>query len=121
MDYNTLDKELIREIPELKLFYDEELELWDGEEPGQHIIFGNVLNPYLINLIETNKNQELIKRIFDFLEKMACSDNELVQEVLGCTVLERLGDDNMVLTKSKEYMGKETKIISSKIQKGLGR
>lgn len=34
MDYKTLDKELIKEIPEIKPFYDEELELWDGEEPG---------------------------------------------------------------------------------------
>lgn len=79
------------------------------------------MNPYLINLLETNENRELIKRIFDFLEKMACCDNILVHEVLGCTVLERLGDDNVVLTKSKEYMRKETKVISSEIQKGWRR
>lgn len=120
MDYNTLDIELIKEIPEIKQYYDEELESWD-EKPGQHNIFGNVLNPFLIELLRINKNSDLIKRIFYFLEKMAVCNDLLVREVLGCTVLERLGDDKVILQKAVKYMGEKTKKMSSEIELGWGR
>jgi|GEM_PF-780548 len=121
MNYSTVDIELIREIPEIKPFYDEELESWDEEIPGQHIIFGNVLDPYLINLLEINEDKELLGRIFDFLEKMATCSYVKVQDVLGATVLERLGDDKTILKKAQEYMGKETKKMSYEVEKGWGR
>ena len=83
MEYNNLDKELINDVPEIKWLYDEELKLWD-EDPGQHIIFGDVFNPYLINLLKSNENNSLIRKLFVFLEKMANCNDILVQEVLVC-------------------------------------
>ncbi|BCZ47995.1 hypothetical protein psyc5s11_40620 [Clostridium gelidum] len=111
-DFDTVVEELIKEIPEVKPFYDMVLKQWHGEEPGPHIIFEDVLNPYLVNLLKINEDRELIIRIFNFLEKMATNDEFLVQNsLLEFTVLERLSKDDTILAKSKEYMGKETKSV----------
>ncbi|MFW6377260.1 MAG: DUF7674 family protein [bacterium] len=120
MDYNNLSNCLLIEIPEIKEMYEEELKLWD-EYPGNHNIFGDVVNPYLIDLLNENNDKKLLKRIFSFLEKMANSKDVKVQEVLTVTVLERLGDDKKILSKSYEYMEKETKQFSVEVEKWLKR
>lgn len=121
MEYCNLSKELIICIPELRDMYEQELELWDGEDPGAHNIFGDILNPFLIEALHKNENEELLKKVFAFLERMATSNDSLVQEVLGCTVLERIGDDKAILKKAKKYMKEETNKISEEIEEGWGR
>lgn len=106
MNFDTVVKELIKEIPEIKPFYNSVLKQWHGEEPVPHIIFEDVLNPYLINLLKIDEDKELISRIFAFLEKMATCDYTKVQDVL-----KYLGYDKTILAKSQKYMGKETKKI----------
>ena len=121
MEYINLSKELIVCIPELSYIYEKELELWDGEDPGAHNIFGDVLNPFLIEALHKNVKEELLEKVFAFLERMAKSDDVLVQEVLGCTVLERIGDDKAILQKAKKYMKEETRRISEQIENGWGK
>jgi len=121
MEYCNLSKELIICIPELRDKYEQELELWDGEDPGAHNIFGDILNPFLIEALHKDADEELLKKVFLFLERMATSNDSLVQEVLGCTVLERIGDDKVILQKAKKYMQEETKKISEEIENGWGR
>lgn len=121
MEYCNLSKELIICILELRDMYEQELEIWDGEDPGAHNIFGDILNPFLIEALYKNSDIELLKKVFVFLESMATSNDLLVQEVLGCTVLERIGDDKIILKKAKKYMKKETKKISEEIENGWGR
>ena len=111
---------MLEVIPEIRPQYEKELEWWDEGLP--HIVFGDVLNPYIINLLKTDKKEEVLERIFDFLEHMANSNNIYVQEVLVTTVLERLGDEKAVLKKAKElYMGEQTKRLSDDIEKAIGR
>jgi hypothetical protein len=121
MTYETLVEELLRNIPEVKPMYDKEIEWWDGNGPGPHNIFGDVLNPYLINLLKQDEDIILLKKIFHLLESMAKSEDVLVQEVLECTILERLGDDRIILEKARKYMGKASQKMSNDIEKGLGR
>lgn len=121
MEYSNLSIELISHVPELRSNYEQELELWDGKDPGAHNIFGDVLNPFLLKLLDENNNKQLLSRIFAFLEKMAISQNKLVQEVLACTVLERIGDDKIILEKAEQFMGEATKKICIEINKGWGR
>ncbi len=121
MKYDELTNLLIKEIVELKSVYEQELEWWDGQSPGAHNIFGDVLNPYLIELLNENREKTKLKKIFKFLEEMANSEDELLKEVLACTVLERLGDDKAILEIAKRYMGESSRKISCEIEKGLGR
>lgn len=116
MKYCNLSKELIICIPELRTIYEQELELWDGEDPGAHNIFGDVLNPFLIEELHKDVKDELLEKVFEFLESMATSNDVLVQEVLGCTVLERIGDDKTILKKAEKYMKEETKKLVKKLK-----
>ena len=121
MNHKSLSNELIEFIPELENEYRKEIEYFDGKFPGNHIIFGNIVNPFLLNLLEEEKNKNLIKRFFTFFEKMADCQDENVQEVLVTTVLERLGDEKKKLNIAIEYMGQKTIKLSKKIEEGLGR
>lgn len=112
---------LLESIPEIKQLYNEEINWWDGEFPGLHNIFGNVLNPYLTKLLSEDENTELLKRIFDYIENMATSDDKYVHNVLDVTILEYLDDDKNIRETSLKYMGTNTKEISKKIDRRLGR
>lgn len=120
MKLYILHKKLVEATPELEQAYKEELEDWD-EFPGNHNIFGNVLNPFLVELLEQPNKENLKQRIFDFLELMALSEDVKVQEILIVTVLERLGDSEGVLREAKKYMGKMTIQFSEEVEKWLGR
>lgn len=118
---NNVVEMLLQSIPEIKQIYEDEIEWWDGEFPGLHNIFGDVLNPYLVDLLRNDKNEEILKRVFDFLEDMATCDDEYVKNVLMATVLEYLGDDRKILMASQKYMGSFTKKLSMEVESGLGR
>lgn len=113
--------ELVKQIPEIKNLLLEELNWWRGEEPGLHNIFGNVLNPFLVELLAKEGEEELKVRIFGFLEQMAISPDEYVENILAVTVLERLGDDKSILEEAYKYMGAQTRITSDQIEIGWGR
>ena len=121
MKYINLVEMLILKIPEIKNLYEKEINWWGDEEPGAHNIFGDIVNPYFLCLLKTEETQEHLKRVFDFLEEMAKSEDKLVQEVLNCTVLERLGDDKEILKRASKYMGQKTKNMSGNMEKGLRR
>lgn len=121
LNYETVDQELIKSLPEIREPYEEELKSWTGEEPGQHNIFGNVLNPFLLDLLQKDSNEGLIKRAFDFIEQMATSNDEKVSNVVQVTICEQLGDDKIILEKARKYMGQKTLELSKDAEKFLGR
>lgn len=120
MKWHVLHKKLVEAIPELEQAYKKEIEGWD-EFLGNHNIFGNVLNPFLVELLKQPNKENLKQRIFDFLELMVLSEDVKVQEVLSVTVLERLGDSEETLREAKKYMGKMTTQFSEEVEKWLGR
>jgi hypothetical protein len=121
MNYDTLIKEFMAEFPELEDLSKKELDYWKGEDPPVHVFFGNVFNPVIKRELITRKNKTLLKKMFNFLENMSTSQDELVQEVAGVSVLESLGDDNNILKKARSLMGNSTLKMSYEIEKGLGR
>ena len=121
MNYKTLVSQLIQAIPEIEPAYNDELTWWDDEQPGVHAIFGNVLNPLLIEKLTLREDKQLLERIFDFFELMASSRDEKVTEVLLCTVLERLGDDDLILKQAEPFMKDTTKKLCHDLEKELGR
>jgi hypothetical protein len=118
---NNLGDKLVEAIPELQPQYLAELEWWGEDKPGVHIIFGDILNPYLISIINTDYQEESLIRIFDFLEKLANHENKQIQEVVALTVCERLGDEPEILLKARQYMGTKTLEMSHEIERFWGR
>lgn len=128
LNYKNVVYEMRRLLPVLNTLYIKELnELW--EENGTippHVAFGNILNPYLINLLQinhelTDSEDKLLVIIFGFIEKMALSNDVDVRNVVSTTVMARLGDDTTVLTNALKYLGEQTKVLSKEIEASYGR
>jgi hypothetical protein len=119
--FDNLSEHLVTAIPELRSQYESELEWWGDEQPGAHIIFGDILNPYLISLLELGDQEDTIKRIFAFLEQLANHEDTQIQEVVTVTVCERLGDHRDLLAKARQYMGNTTIRFSHQIEEFWGR
>ena len=124
MNYETLNYELIKSIPELEKAAKKEFDRWkegEEEEPPQHVFFGYVLNPFLLEKLTTMENPDLLNRVFEFLETMALSGDEDVVGVLTATVLERIGDDKMLLERARPLMGENTLRMSHEVERSWGR
>ena len=109
MKYDDLYKVFKEEIPEgLSFFESKEKENMIDETDGKHIIFGMVIVPYILYVIQNKRMSEICK-IFSFLENMALCEDIKVNEVLDFTVLEQLADEGHdILEECKNYMGINT-------------
>lgn len=109
MNYDNLYKEFKTIIHEsIDFCNNKEYENHLDETDGIHIFFGMVIVPYFLYLID-NKEVEIIKKVSDFMEKMANCEEVKVQEVLNFTILEQLADEGHDrLEQFKKYMQKST-------------
>ena len=89
MTSRELNYMLIQWIPEIAEAYEKEIEWQEGDETGSHIIFGDVLVPYIIKLVEDQEG-EALKKIFDFIENLLSLDDEYAEEVVALSVIESL-------------------------------
>lgn len=109
MKYDELYKNFKERIPVDQAFFEaKEKENLIDETDGIHIIFGMVIVPYILYVVQNNKIIE-IKKVFSFLEDMAGCEDVKIKEVLDFTVLEQLADEGPdVLERCKRYMGENT-------------
>ena len=108
MKYDELYKTFKEEIPEGSSFFEvKEKENLIDETDGIHIVFGMVIVPYILNIVQNNKMLE-INKVFLFLENMAICEDIKIKEVLDFTVLEQLVDEGQdILVIKKEVFSKE--------------
>ena len=104
--YDSLIDDVCKEFSEVSELYD--LELHNDSidlNSGAHTVFSFCFVPVLKDAILNNNN--LAKRMFDYIEKMEKSEDNLVGEVAEFTVLEEILD-SFDLNAIKRYMGKFT-------------
>lgn len=89
MDSKKLNKMLIEKFPNLINKYKEDVEWQEGDDTGSHVVYGDVLAPYLIACIKQNNQSEVIK-ILSFLEQILKLNNKYSNEVIAFSVLERI-------------------------------
>ncbi len=114
--YSELNGELLRRFPELFSGYAELKAMWDGDEPGPHVLYGDVLVPWLATLLRSHGNEMAKVRVFAFLEELASSDAQDIRDLLGASVLEGLHAYADVLPEAREYMGQHTKSLDETIR-----
>lgn len=102
-------KLLKKKFQKAALFFEvKEKENLIDETDGIHIVFGMVIVPYILNIVQNNKMLE-INKVFLFLENMAICEDIKIKEVLDFTVLEQLVDEGQdILEQCKQYMKKNT-------------
>ena len=58
MDIKQLNQLLISKFPELEKEYHEEVDWQEGDETGSHVVYGDVLTPYIEKIIIQQNNAE---------------------------------------------------------------
>ena len=91
MQAKELNQLLINSFPELEAKFHEEVDWQDGYETGSFVVFEDVFMPFLEANVEMN-NEELIERIYSFIEALCDIDDEYVQNVLYVAILENIAD-----------------------------
>lgn len=114
--YDNLGEKLVEALPELRSAYEAELREWVSDKPGPHVIYGDVLNPHLLALLESGGSEETLCRIFAFLERLANHEDVHVQEVVAVTVVARLLGNKALLNRARQCMGAATLRISHEME-----
>jgi hypothetical protein len=105
LDFDDLSMRLLQEFPELRPRYEEELNWWGSEKPGQHIVYGDIFTPFLVALLESGKDRHGIERAFALIEALLNSDDVRVQEVAVVTILEYLQGKQDLLKLAEPFLG----------------
>ena len=83
MTSKELNKKLIALLPEIKELYDEEVSWQEGDDTGSHVVFSDVLVPYILN-----GTDDIKRRCFDTVESILLLNDEYASEVITLSVLE---------------------------------
>ena len=89
MTSRELNLKLTEALPEIKNVYNDETSWQEGDETGSHMVYADVLVPYIKEQIAT-KNRLLLIKIFDFIELLITTNDEYANEVVELSVLESL-------------------------------
>ena len=106
MTRKELNLFLIRILPGIKESYIDEISWQDGHDTGSHIVFEDILCPYIIR--NTGNEQEL-KNCFSAIETILLLHDEYADEVILLSVLDDLLSEPEVIIKSLKHMGNETR------------
>jgi hypothetical protein len=118
--YDKLNQELLTRVPHVVPEYLAIKKRWDGKEPGPHIVYGDALTPFLIDLLEATGREAELQSIFELLEELANQEDPKVQEVVATSVLERLNDKAEWRTRARQFMGPTTLQFSRDIEEAWG-
>ncbi|MCL2610520.1 MAG: hypothetical protein FWE02_02470 [Defluviitaleaceae bacterium] len=89
MENKKLNRMIPIHFPNLESTYFEEISWQEGENTGSHVIYGDVLTPYIVECIE-NKNENEIKKIFDFIEEILSFNDKYAEEVVTLSIFESI-------------------------------
>ena len=120
MDAKYLNQLLIMKFPNLQESYEEEVSWQEGDSTGSHIVYGDVLTPYLMECVEKNYTEE-VKKIFNFLEEILLLKNKYSDEVIAFSVLEgifHLLNENSLLQK---LLGGKTRGVFEELVQNFNR
>lgn len=114
LQYEGVDKALLAALPELGDRYAAEA-AWHakvGGHPEQYDVIEGMLEPFLNELLDSDKDTALIRRVFEFFEDMARSPNIEVVNLLQVGIFESLVGEPSRLRAAWKYMGAETRKIA---------
>ena len=110
MKYELLYADFKKIFPEDKAYFNavETTEHIDGDD-GMHVLFGMVVAPFIVKLVDGHADSKL-QKAFDFFEKMEQTKDPMICEVLEFTILEDfISRGKEFVDQCKAYMGPETK------------
>ena len=121
MKYGDMNHIIYSQFPSLKAVIDAEMDTFECYKPGANVLYGNVLNPYITELLRASDESDEIIKVFNFYEELALSDDEEVRNLLQVTLLEYLWDEPEIFRRAEKYMLPETKKVNNLINEYLNK
>lgn len=95
MTSKELNLKLITHLPELDYNYHQETSWQDGDETGSHVVYADVLVPFIKEQM-LSENKAYLTKIFEYIEILLETEDEYASEVVSLSVLESLLFDEEV-------------------------
>lgn len=114
MTYHELNDFLSLRFSYLNSDIEDQKSIFNGFPPT-HVLYANVLNPHVVNLLNNNENSVELKKIFEFYEELAQSEDQEVRNVLQVTLLEIFWANLELYNKAVKLMLPKTKQINDEI------
>ncbi len=111
-----LNKLLIETFPNLKEAYEEEVSWQEGDDTGAHIVYGDILAPYLVRCLNEQDEDE-IKKIFAFIERILELRDNYSEEVIAFSIIEGIAYQYKNSVLLNKHIGKLAKKLIEEIQK----
>lgn len=118
--YSELNAELLRRFPDLGPGFATMKDMWEGEEPGPHVVYGDLLVPYLTALLEPGTASPVLDRLFSFLEELLVSGDAKVRDLVGGSILEPLNQPPALRQEARKHMRPMTRALSEEVEKAWG-
>ena len=115
-EYDNLINELFNQFPELESAYRREGEYIEGLP---HLCYSIVFVPFIKQALHFGEEKN-IRLICRFMEIMATSEDEKVQEVLAVSVLENMVGERNIIRSLRRYLGINTLKILTEMEKEYG-
>jgi hypothetical protein len=109
-----LNRKLVRRFPELVDGYLEAKRLWGGEEPGPHVVYGDVLVPFIRMALVGRTSHNDLAPVMEFLEGLSATTDSETLDVVVTSVLEPLLDDEHRV-RFEDAMGPRTRKLWTRL------
>jgi len=106
--YRSFVDSLLAAIPEIHPHY-HGLQEDIGPDVLPYPIVELVLEPFVKNALKANSDDDLLRRVFAFLEEMALAQDIEVVNLLYIGIFESWAGDRETLARAWKYMGESTK------------
>ncbi len=120
MTSKELNLQLIKYIPEIKELYDDEVAWQEQDDTGSHIVFGDVLVPYILEKT-AEKDINSLNTIFEGIERLLKLKDDYADEVITLSVLERIFEEEALADRIYKYMGEYTQKAFNRLGVEIGK
>lgn len=117
--YEQAGEKLVEFVPELEDVYQRELDSWGSERPGPHVLYEDILVPFINELLAStgDESDATLRRVFEFVERLATTADERLRDLVAVAICEPLVADHVRLGRARAYMGPATLRILKKVKR----
>ena len=111
LSFSELNSALLAEFPHLRESFAVKIGDFPGWEPGQYVVFGSIFNDYIEN--SASQDVAVRSRIAAFVERMAGSSDEEIDQLLRIELLPTFLKGQQLLDAYWPYFGPHAKRLLS--------
>ncbi len=110
MKEKELNSLLLEAFPDIKESFNEETSWQDGLDTGCTVTFADIFIPYIVKSALSN-DEEKIRKIFEFIEKIASLKDEYVNQVILLSIFDSLFYDYNDIDWKKHFGENTNKLL----------